>query len=595
VSRDTLQTAMLVAANAKRSEAAALIKAAFDARPAPAPLPAVKVDTSAFPRYAGTYRDAASGLSITVTHADGSLTMQIQGQPALALQPKGDGSFGVAPVPAFSARFNDGNPAPSMAIVQGPVNVTLPRVEGAAPSASTATAATASPATAALPAPPIVAAATRPAAAVRTAARNWPSFRGDAASGNGDGQGAVSEWDVTTGKNIKWKTPIPGIANSSPIVWGSRIFLTTAISKAGDETFKTGAYGDVKPVDDLSSHEWRIYCLDKATGKVLWQRVASSGAPKIKRHTKGTQANSTPATDGRRVVAAFGSAGLLIAWDMDGKQLWQADLGALDSGWFLDPSYQWGHASSPIIYGSTVILQADMQKGSYLAAWDLASGKQVWKTARPDEISTWGTPIVVRTADGRDELVTNGTRVRGYDPRTGALAWTLGPNSEVTVATPVAGRGIVYVTGGYPPVRPIYAVIPGGKGDISLGAGATSNASIVWSNSTEGTYIPTPLVYGDRLFTVNNNGVVTIYDARSGERIFRGRVGSGGTFSSSPVIADGRLFLADEDGGVHVVSAAPGLAEIATNDMKGVIMATPAISDGLIVVRTIGFVYGIGQ
>jgi outer membrane protein assembly factor BamB len=591
VSRETLQTAMSVATNAKRTEVAAAIKAALDARPAaPAP-PAVAADPSAFPRYAGTYRDSASGLTITVTADNGALMMQIQGQPPLALQARADGSFGVAPVPAFSARFGDGNPSPTMAIVQGPVNVTMPRVDAAASSAAGA-------APAAAAAPGAASAATippSPSPTARTAAKNWPSFRGDAASGNGDGQGAVSEWDVASGKNIKWKTPIPGIANSSPVVWGNRIFVTTAISKAGDNTFKTGAYGDVTPVDDLSSHEWRIYCLDKASGKVLWQRVASSGAPKTKRHTKGTQANSTPATDGRRVVAAFGSAGVLVAWDLNGKQLWSADLGKIDSGWFLDPSYQWGHASSPIIYGSSVILQADMQKGAYIAAWDLATGKQLWKTARPDEISTWGTPALARTADGRDELVTNGTKIRGYDPKTGALKWTLGPNSEVTVATPVVGHGLVFVTGGYPPVRPIYAVRPGGQGDISLSGSTTSSAAIGWSNSTEGTYIPTPLVYGDRLFTLNNNGVVTIYDARSGERVFRGRVGSGGTFSASPVAADGRLYVTSEDGEVYVVAAAPGLAQIARNDMKAVVMATPAISDGMIIVRAIGFVFGIGE
>ena len=415
------------------------------------------------------------------------------------------------------------------------------------------------------------------------------------ASGNGDGQGAVTEWDVASGKNIKWKTPIPGIANSSPIVWGNRIFATTAISKAGDKTFRTGAYGDVKPVDDLSPHEWKIYCLDKTSGKVLWERLAFAAAPKTKRHTKGSQANSTPVTDGQRVVAAFGSAGLLVAWDMNGKELWRATLGTLDSGWFFDPTYQWGHASSPVIHRNAVILQADMQKGSYIAAWDLATGKQLWKTVRQDEISTWGTPAIVRGANGRDEIVTNGTKIRGYDPQTGKLLWTLGPNSEVTVATPVVGHGLVFVTAGYPPVQPIYAIRPGATGDISLPEGKTSSDAIVWSNSTGGTYIPTPLVYGDHLITMNNNGVVTAYDARTGERAFRGRVGEAGTFSASPIAADGRLYVASEDGEVYVVTAGPGLKPIAKNDMKEVIMATPAISDGMIIVRTLEHIYGIGQ
>ena len=582
VSRDTLQGALAMAEGAKRAEAAALVKAALDALPAPPPAPAVTVDSTAFPKYAGNYRDAASGMSITVTFDNGSLIMQIQGQGPLPLQPKGDGSFGVAPVPAFSARFvESGDAASAMNIEQGPVKLTLARVAAAPPSAAAA-------APAATPPAPDV-------KVVRGTPRNWPSFRGEAADGNGDGQGAVSDWDVTSGKNIKWKTAIAGIANSSPIVWGNQIFVTTAISKAGDSTFRTGPYGDVKPVDDLSDHEWKIYCLDKATGKVLWERLALTGAPKTKRHTKASQANSTPATDGRRVVAAFGSAALLVAWDMSGKELWRADLGAIDSGWFFDPTYQWGHASSPVIYGNSVIVQADMQKGSYLAAWDLATGKSLWKTPRPDEISTWGTPALTRTPEGQDVLVTNGTKIRGYDPKTGSLVFTLGPNSEVTVATPVAGHGLVFVTGGYPPVRPIYAIRPGARGDISLAKDQTAGDGVAWSNSTEGTYIPSPIVYGDHLFTLNNNGVLTAYEARTGKRAFRGRVGTGGTFTASPIAADGRLFVSSEDGEVYVLTAGPGLAQIAKNDMKEVIVATPAIADGMLIVRTLGHVYAIGQ
>ena len=400
---------------------------------------------------------------------------------------------------------------------------------------------------------------------------------------------------MASGRNIRWKTAIPGIANSSPIVWGNRVFVTTAISKAGDKSFRTGLYGDVKPVEDLSEHEWKVYALDKSTGKIVWERTAFVGAPKTKRHTKATQANSTPATDGRRIVAAFGSIGLLIAWDMNGKELWRVDTGVLDSGWFFDPSFQWGHSSSPIIHMNSVVLQADAQKGSYIAAWDLSTGKQLWKTPRADEIPTWGTPALLTGPSGRTELVTNGTKIRGYDPITGKLLWTLGPNSEVTVGTPVTGHGLVFVTGGYPPVRPIYAVRPGAGGDISLPKGSESSDAIAWSNLTDGTYIPTPLVYGQHLFTMGNNGIVNAYNAQTGERAFRGRIGTGGAFSASPIAADGRLYAASEDGEIYVVTAGPGLTQIARNDMNEVIMATPAISDGMIVVRTLGHVYGIGQ
>ena len=583
--REGIQSAMSLAERLKRSEHQSMLKAAFDALPPPA-APAFAVDPATLPRYAGTFRAEQGGLTVSVTVEGDSLVAQAQGQPSVRLTPTQPGVFRVPELKA-TLTFNErGGLVESISLAQGPGTMLLTRVvaDAAAPDAPAAT-----------PAPSTAAPAGAPVATRPGQPRNWPSFRGEGGGGNGDGQRAVAEWDIETGKNVKWKTPIPGLANSSPVVWGNSVFVTTAISKAGDRSFRTGLYGDVKPVEDLSEHEWRIYALDKTTGRILWERTAFVGLPKVKRHTKATQANSTPVTDGRRVVAAFGSIGLLVAWDMQGKELWRADVGVLDSGWFFDRSFQWGHSSSPIIHGNTVILQADVQKGSFIAAFDLSTGKQLWKTPRAEEIPTWGTPVVASTAGGRSEIITNGTTIRGYDAATGTLNWTLGPNSEVTVGSPVAGHGLVFVTGGYPPARPIYAVRPGAKGDISLSKGSDSSDAIAWSNMTEGTYIPSPLVYREHLITMNNNGIVTFYDARTGQRAFRGRVGAGGAFSASPIAADGRLYVASEDGEVHVVSAAPGLTQIARNDMKEVIMATPAISDGLIVVRTLGHVYGIGE
>ena len=584
VSRQALQNALTLATNMKREAFAPLIKAALDKLPAET-APAYTVNPAVLPKYAGSYRDAASGMTMTVTVQNDALMGQVQGQPMVRLVPTAENVFRVVEVNA-TLTFNErAGLVESIGLVQGPVTLTLARVtaEAAAPAAATAET---TPPPAMLP-PGRIARASGP--------RNWPSFRGDSSAGNGDGQRAITDWDVASGKNVKWKTPIPGIATSSPIVWGNRVFATTAVSSAGNNSFKTGLYGDVKPVDDLSPHEWKIYCLDKATGKILWEKAAVIGAPRTKRHTKSSQASSTPVTDGRRVVAVFGSAGVMIAWDYSGKELWRVNLGTLDSGWFFDPAFQWGHSSSPIIYRNSVILQADVQKGSFIAAWDVATGKPLWKTERADEISTWGTPTIARTADGRDVLVTNGTKIRGYDPASGKQLWTLGPNSEITIGTPVAGNGLVYVTGGYPPVRPIYAIRPGAEGDISLQKGQESNQSIAWSNMTEGTYIPTPLLYDGYLFTLNINGVLSAYDPQTGKRAFRGRVGTGGAFSASPVGADGRLYIASEDGEVYVISATPDMKQIAKNDMKEVMMATPAISDGLIVLRTIGHLYGVGQ
>ena len=585
VTRAHVGPALAGAKKVNNPEIIALLEKKLAAMPAEPATSEVAVDRPTLQSYVGSYRNEEAGAAITVALSGDQLTLSPPGgtaaaMPLIAISPT---SFRVAEREGLTLSFEGrGGLIERVVAVMG----NTPQVWTRVGSPPAGTAAPAAPPAAAGP----TAADTKPAA--RTAARNWPGFRGENAAGNGDGQGAVVEWDVDTQQNIRWKTPIPGISTASPVVWGSRVFVVTAVSSAGDKTFRTGLYGDVAPVNDLSEHTWKIYCLDKASGKVLWEREAFKGAPKVKRHTKSSQANATPATDGRRVVAMFGSIGILAAWDMDGKPLWHSDIGVLDSGWFFDPDTQWGHSSSPIIHGNHVIVQADRYKDSFIAAYDLATGKQQWRTDR-DEISTWGTPTVFRAGD-REQIVTNGPKIRGYDPSSGKLLWTLGPNSEVTVGTPVVGNGVVYVTGGYPPARPVYAIKPNASGDISLPKGQTSNEVIAWSNG-EGTYIPTPIFYDGILYTCGNNGVVTAYDGTTGERLYRARVGSGGSFSASPVAADGRLYFANEDGDVFVARAGRTYQEIARNEMKAVIMSTPAISDGLFIVRTLDHVYGIGQ
>lgn len=565
------------------AEIVALIEKKTAGMPAEKAGPAVAIAPSVLQSYVGSYRNDTSGLTLTIALNGGQLTSARPGQPPLTLVPTSQTTFTLVEIEGLTLAFaGRGGLTESLVLTQNNNSQTLLRV-AATPSAVPGAPAPAVPPTTEKPAdaPPA-----KPV--VRTAARPWPAFRGDNASGNGDGQGAVTEWNVADGKNVRWKTPIPGIANASPIVWGNRAFVVTAISSAGDKTFRTGLYGDVAPVNDLSEHTWKIYCLDNASGKILWEQTAFTGVPKVKRHTKASQANSTPVTDGTRVVALFGSIGMLAAWDMNGKPLWKTDVGVLDSGWFFDPTYQWGHSSSPIMYKGTAIVLADVHKGSFIAAYDLKTGKQVWRTER-DEIPTWGTPTLFG-----EQLVTNGPKIRGYDAATGKLLWTLGPNSEVAVGTPVVGDGLVYVTGGYPPARPIYAVKAAAAGDISLPKDKTSSDVIAWSN-TGGTYIPTPIYYDGILYTCSNDGVLTAYDAKSGERLYRARVGGGGSFAASPIAADGRLYFANEDGDVIVARAGRKYEELARNQMKEVIMSTPAISDGLIIVRTLGHVYGIGN
>ncbi len=425
------------------------------------------------------------------------------------------------------------------------------------------------------------------------AAQNWPSFRGPSASGVAEGQPTAVKWDVASGENVLWKTPVPGMAVSSPVVWGNRVFISTAVSSDPNAGIRTGLYGDVKPSNDVSMHSWRLLALDKKTGKVLWERVAHEGVPKTKRHPKSSQASPTPVTDGRHVVVSFGSEGL-YAYDMDGKRLWTRDLGVLNAGWFYDPDYEWAMGSSPIIWKNSVIVQCDIQKNSFVAAFDLDTGRPLWRTAR-EEIPSWSTPTVWEH-DGQAELVTQATTfIRGYDPATGKELWRLSGNSEITIPTPVIGPNLIIVANGYTPIQPIFAIKPGASGDITLKKDQTQSDSIAWSMARGGPYIPTPLVYGDQLYVLSIAGVLTTYDVRTGQRIYQQRVGMGGSFSASLVGADGKIYVTSEDGDVHVVKAGPQYELLASNSMGEVVMATPAISDGVLIFRGLRNVLAIKQ
>jgi outer membrane protein assembly factor BamB len=423
--------------------------------------------------------------------------------------------------------------------------------------------------------------------------QHWPSFRGPAASGVADGSPTPVKWNAATGENVLWKTPVAGVAVSSPIVWGDRIFVSTAVSSDPAVGIRTGLYGDVEPLHDQSKHTWKVIALDKHTGKVVWDRVAHEGIPKTKRHPKSSQASPTPVTDGRRVVVSFGSEGL-YAYDFDGKLLWTRDLGVLNAGWFYDPDYEWGIGSSPIVWKNLVIVQCDIQKNSFVAAFDVATGEPAWRTAR-EEIPSWSTPAIYES-NGRAELVTQATTfTRGYDPATGKELWRLAGNSEIAIPTPIIGPGLIIVTNGYRGVQPIFAIKPGATGNITLNGDQTKSDFIAWSTKHGGPYIPTPVIYGDHLYVLLNNGVLAAYDVRTGDRVYQERLGAGGSFSASPVAADGKIYLLSEDGDVFVVKAGPKYELLATNPMGEVLMATPAISGGVIIIRGLKDVFAIGQ
>ena len=423
---------------------------------------------------------------------------------------------------------------------------------------------------------------------------NWPSFRGPRAAGVADGESPPSTWDDAEGVNIRWKTPIPGLGHSCPVIWGDRVLVTTAVSTTDEQKLKPGLYGDVEPVDEPGVHQWRVYCLDKHSGKVLWERTAHKGVPKIKRHPKSTHANATPATDGEHVVAMFGSAGL-YCYGMSGDLRWKKDLGTLDSGWYVAPEAQWGYGSSPIIHENKVIVQCDVQKDSFIAAFDIKDGRELWRTPR-DDVPTWATPTV-HVSGGRSQVVVNGFRhIGGYDAATGEELWRLRGGGDIPVPTPVVAHGLVFITNSHGTLTPIYAIRLEARGDISLKAGERANEFVAWSKPKRGAYMPTPIVYGDYLYVVNDIGILSCYAAKTGEQVYRKRIaGQRGAYTASPVAAGGKLYFTSEDGDIHVVKAGPECEHLATNRMEGICLATPAISDQMLFVRTSKYLYAIGD
>jgi outer membrane protein assembly factor BamB len=424
--------------------------------------------------------------------------------------------------------------------------------------------------------------------------QNWPSFRGQSANGVADNQNLPSSWDAESGKNIKWKIALPGLAHSSPIVWQDYLFVTTAVSSAGDDSFKPGLYGSGDASGDQSAHEWRVIAINKKTGEIRWERTAYHGNPIEKRHIKATYANSTPVTNGKYVVAFFGSQGL-YNYDFQGKLIWKKELGHLDVGAFDAPEYEWGTASSPIIYQDKVILQVDTQNEDFVTAFDIETGETVWKTDR-DELPSWGTPTIFPGKD-RVELITNASNfIRGYNPDNGEELWRLGGSSQITAPTPIFNDDLIVVVSGRGPERPIFVIRPGAKGDITLPEGKTSSPEIAWSLQGRGSYMPTPIIYGNHLYVLQNQGILDCYELLIGTEVYRNRIphrGSG--FSGSPVASDGILYLPGEDGDIFAVQAGPDFKVLSRNPIGENLMSTPAISDGMMYIRGHHHLFAVGK
>jgi outer membrane protein assembly factor BamB len=427
-------------------------------------------------------------------------------------------------------------------------------------------------------------------------AQQWPSFRGPSASGVADGHPAPTTWDVPASKNVKWNTPLPGLGLSSPVVWADRLFVTTAVKEGEEQKLKVGLYGDIKPVEEKDVMLWKVFCLDRNTGKVLWERTAQKGVPQVKRHPKSSHANPTCATDGARVVAFFGSEGL-YCYDNDGKLLWKNDLGYLDSGFYAVKDAQWGFASSPVIHDGKVIVQCDVQKDSFVAVYSLADGKEVWSTGRKD-FPTWSTPtIYVDPRGGPTQVLCNGfNEMAGYDFADGKRLWRLRKGGDIPVPTPLVDskNDLILLASAHGPQAPLFAVRPSARGEITLDDGKESSEAVAWSKQRFGNYMQTPILYGDLLYGCRDNGVLMCLDPKTGKELYTQRLEGGVGFTASPVAADGKLYFTSEDGQVHVLKAGRTFEELAVNPLGEICMATPAISEGALFFRTQSHVIAVG-
>ncbi len=426
-----------------------------------------------------------------------------------------------------------------------------------------------------------------------TLASNWPQFRGPQASGLETNAAAPTRWDVNGGDNILWQTPVPGLAHASPILWGDRIYVATAVP-SGKADLKLGLYGDVTSANDLVSHQWRLLALDKDTGKIRWDTLGFEGVPRAKRHPKSTHCSSTPATDGSHIVAIFDSEGL-FCFDMQGKLLWRKDLGPMDAGYYVMTNAQWGYASSPVIHDGKVVVLCGVLTDPFLAEFNLADGKETWRTPRKD-VPTWSTPTVVPVGRQWQILVNGWHQTGAYDFTFGKEIWILDGGGDIPVPTPVVADGLAYLTSAHGPQRPMRAVRLDAQGNITPPGHAATNAAIAWVQARQGNYMQTPIVVAGCVYACMDNGAVTCFDARTGAIHYSERLASGGEGYSSSPVSDGRhIYFASEGGNVFVVPANGKFSVVATNKLGESCMATPALADGVLFYRTRERVIAIGQ
>jgi outer membrane protein assembly factor BamB len=453
-------------------------------------------------------------------------------------------------------------------------------------------------------------------------ADDWPQFRGPGASATSPEKQLPAEWGE--GKNIAWKAKVPGYGWSCPIVWGDKVFVTAAVSdkqtkpSAGFGGFgkggfgkggfgKGGGFGGRMPD---AVHKWEVYCLSAIDGKVIWKQTAAERKPTMPIHSSNTYATETPVTDGERVYAYFGMTGV-FCYDLTGKLVWKTDLGSYRM------SLGFGTGSSPVLDDGRLFIQCDNEERSFLVALDAKTGKEVWRTERPERTG-WSTPLIWKNKD-RTEIVCLGSpKTRSYDPATGKQLWELGGLKGQVKASPVASTDLLYVGsgggfefggfggfgggrpggggGGFGGGKPLFAVKPGASGDITLKARATSNEGVAWHLPQAGPSTASPLLYQGHLYILEERGgLLSCYDAGTGKQLYKERLQGARGFTSSPWAYDGKLFCLDDAGTTHVVQAGPEFKVLGNNTINEMCWSSPAVAGGALFLRTVDYLYCIKQ
>ncbi len=422
-----------------------------------------------------------------------------------------------------------------------------------------------------------------------SAAANWPQWRGPNANGVSPEGALPVRWSAT--ENVAWMVPLRGLGVSSPIVWEDRVFLSSQIGRGvlrsgNHPTLTRGAdaterdLGAGRQETDRSEVRFLVQAFAAADGAVLWEHELPAEGELPEVHGKNNLATPSCVTDGEAVYCWFGT-GQLLALGIDGERRWHRSL-ATDYGGY---DISWGHSSSPVLYRDSLILLADHTDRAYLLALDKRNGEEQWKVDRGSSLRSYSTPMIVAGAE-RDELIVNSSEgLQAYDPASGELLWFLEEPNRFPVPSPAFGEGIIFTSRGYRS-GPYMAIEPGGRGDVS-------ETHLRWHVATGAPYVSSVVYLDGLVFMVNDSGVAFAADGRTGETVWKERIG--GIYSASPVAGDGKVYFTNEGGEVIVMRAAREAEILARNPLEERVLASPAISNGRLYLRTDEHLFSIGS